>query len=209
MTTRGARGQRAPAMTPLDLWIDRYLAYVAAERGLAPNTVAAYASDLAALARFAAEGGWAKPGALTAARLRQFLTAARRRGLGSRSQARMAAALRGFERFLVLERVIPVAATAEVQVKGGVPPLPVEELSIDRLVAEGRVCMGTPDECAAVVERAREALGLTGIDCTFYFGGIDYPRARASLELFAREVMPRFQRAAQPVSLHEGAQAAR
>ena len=52
--------------------------------------------------------------------------------------------------------------------------------------------MGTPDECADVVERARQALGLTGVDCTFYFGGIDYPKARASLELFAREVMPEF-----------------
>ena len=46
--------------------------------------------------------------------------------------------------------------------QGGVPPLPVGELSIDRLVAEGRVCMGNPDECAAVVERARDALGLDG-----------------------------------------------
>ncbi len=102
-----------------------------------------------------------------------------------------------------------LAQINEARMQGGVPPLPVEELSIDRLVAEGRVCMGNPDECAAVVERAREALGLTGIDCTFYFGGIDYARARASLELFAREVMPRFQRAAQPVSLHGGAQSAR
>jgi natural product biosynthesis luciferase-like monooxygenase protein len=93
----------------------------------------------------------------------------------------------------------------EARMQGGVPPLPIGELSIDRLVAEGRVAMGTPDECADVVERARQALGLTGVDCTFYFGGIDYPKARASLELFAREVMPRFQRAPRLATRDNGA----
>src|SRR3954454_22915078 len=52
----------------------------------------------------------------------------------------------------------------QARMQGGVPPLPVGELSIDRLVAEGRVAMGTPDECADIVERARQALGLTGVD---------------------------------------------
>jgi alkanesulfonate monooxygenase SsuD/methylene tetrahydromethanopterin reductase-like flavin-dependent oxidoreductase (luciferase family) len=98
-----------------------------------------------------------------------------------------------------------LAQINEARMQGGVPPLPVQELSIERLVAEGRVCMGNPDECAAVVERARDALGLTGVDCTFYFGGIDYPRARASLELFAREVMPRFRRTPELVSRQGGA----
>jgi hypothetical protein len=55
--------------------------------------------------------------------------------------------------------------------------------------------MGNPDDCAAILERARERLGLTNVDCTFYYGGIPYDRARASFELFAREVMPRFQHA--------------
>lgn len=71
--------------------------------------------------------------------------------------------------------------------------LRAQEVSVDELVAEARVCVGTPDDCAAVLERARATLGLTAVDCTFYFGGIDYARARRSLELFAREVMPRFQ----------------
>jgi natural product biosynthesis luciferase-like monooxygenase protein len=82
----------------------------------------------------------------------------------------------------------------------------VVEIEIDRLVAEARVCAGTPDECAAVVAQARDMLGLTGMDCTFYFGGIPYAAARRSFELFAREVMPRFR--AEPALTAPTAQAA-
>jgi len=67
-----------------------------------------------------------------------------------------------------------------------------EDYPYEQMVDEARLCVGTPDECAAILERARDVLGLTGVDCTFYFGGLDYTRARRSFELFAREVMPRF-----------------
>ncbi len=70
-------------------------------------------------------------------------------------------------------------------------------IDIDALIDAARVCIGTPDECAAILERAAATLGLTSIDCTFFFGGIPYEQATRSLELFAREVMPRFRR--QPV----------
>jgi natural product biosynthesis luciferase-like monooxygenase protein len=72
------------------------------------------------------------------------------------------------------------------------------EFPMDVLLADGRVCVGTPDECAAILSRGRDVLGLTGVDCTFYFGGIEYARARRSMELFAREVMPRFHEPATP-----------
>jgi hypothetical protein len=62
------------------------------------------------------------------------------------------------------------------------------------------VCAGTPDECAAVVAQARDNLGLAGMDCTFYFGGIPYDDARRSFELFASEVMPRFREPAPVLS---------
>ena len=48
----------------------------------------------------------------------------------------------------------------------------------------------------AILKRARDTLGLTGVDCTFYFGGLEYTKARRSFELFAREVIPRLR--AQP-----------
>ncbi len=61
----------------------------------------------------------------------------------------------------------------------------------EELIATGRVCIGTPDDCVAILRNARDELGLTEVDCTFYFGGLDYVNARRSFELFAHEVMPR------------------
>jgi natural product biosynthesis luciferase-like monooxygenase protein len=81
--------------------------------------------------------------------------------------------------------------------------LTAEGIDIDALIAGARVCVGTPDECADVLARAAAALGLTSVDCTFSFGGIDHAKARRSLELFASEVMPRFR--AQPVAAPAGA----
>lgn len=110
--------------TTLDDWIDRFLAFAAAERGFSPHTVAAYARDLGRLAAFAESRELRDARALDTTVLRRFLADERRRGLGSRSQARAAAALRSFGRFLVLERVVGVSPGAELQVRSGVPPLP-------------------------------------------------------------------------------------
>jgi natural product biosynthesis luciferase-like monooxygenase protein len=90
-----------------------------------------------------------------------------------------------------------VAQLNAARLRGGVEAIggpELEDIDVDALVADARVCVGTPDECAAVVAHARDTLGLDGIDCTFYFGGIPYDAARRSFELFATEVMPRFQR---------------
>jgi natural product biosynthesis luciferase-like monooxygenase protein len=89
-----------------------------------------------------------------------------------------------------------IAQLNAARLRGGVEAIggpELEEINVAALVADARVCVGTPDECAAVVAKARDTLGLAGLDCTFYFGGIPYDAARRSFELFAREVMPRFQ----------------
>ncbi len=114
----------AAVATALDLWIDRFLAYVTAERGLARNTVAAYARDLALLARFAGKRH-ADPTRLTPPLLREFLGAERRRGLGARSALRLAATLRGFGRYLVLERVVAVSPAADLTMRKVPAPLPL------------------------------------------------------------------------------------
>jgi integrase/recombinase XerD len=114
----------AAAPTPLDRWIDRFLAYVAAERGLAANTLVAYARDLALLARYVGDDD-PDPARLTPDRLRAFVTAERERGLSARSAARLAATLRGFGRFLVLERVLPVSPAAELTMRRVTARLPL------------------------------------------------------------------------------------
>jgi alkanesulfonate monooxygenase SsuD/methylene tetrahydromethanopterin reductase-like flavin-dependent oxidoreductase (luciferase family) len=65
------------------------------------------------------------------------------------------------------------------------------ETEIERMIDECRIIAGTPDECVELVTRAQELLGLTQIDCTFYFGGLSFEQARRSQHLFATQVMPR------------------
>lgn len=67
----------------------------------------------------------------------------------------------------------------------------VTSIDIDSMVAQGRILAGTPDDAVGVIERARETLGLTGVDCTFTFGSIDWAIAERSMRLFATEVIPR------------------
>ncbi len=65
-----------------------------------------------------------------------------------------------------------------------------DHASPEALIEEGRACVGRPDECAAILARARDVVGLDEVDFTFYYGGMDYQKAKRSYELFAREVMP-------------------
>jgi integrase/recombinase XerD len=111
-------------VTALDRWTDRFLAYAAAERGLAPNTITAYARDLAQLAAWL-EGRATDPAALTPELLQEFLAAARARGLAPRSAARLAATLRGFGRFLALEKVVPVSPAADLTMLRAPAALPL------------------------------------------------------------------------------------
>ncbi|HLH26132.1 MAG TPA: LLM class flavin-dependent oxidoreductase [Chloroflexota bacterium] len=83
------------------------------------------------------------------------------------------------------------------QIEGAIPRgnsafTPPPHVPFEEMIEQARFCIGTPDDCAAILERARTTLGLTGVDATFYFGGMAYPQARRSFELFAHEVMPRF-----------------
>jgi integrase/recombinase XerD len=111
-------------VTSLDGWIDRFLTFAAAERGFSPHTVAAYARDLSRLAAFAEERGVRTVAKVEPDLLRDFLAAERRRGLSPRSQARRAAALRGFGRFLVLAGAVAASPAAELHVRSGIPALP-------------------------------------------------------------------------------------
>ena len=77
---------------------------LAAERGAAKLTLAAYGTDLADCARFLAAKGGALETASTDA-LRRYFTAVARAGLAPRTAARRMSALRQFYRFLVLETV--------------------------------------------------------------------------------------------------------
>ena len=77
--------------------------------------------------------------------------------------------------------------------------VPVTEAApAERLIEEGRVCVGAPDDCIRILRQARDTIGLTGADCSFYFGTIDYEKARRSMDLFASEVIPQLKHEAEP-----------
>jgi len=96
-------GRRADG---IDGAIDGYLDTLAAERGLARATIAAYGRDLAAFARSLAAGGVRRAAAVRAVDVRRHLLVLEKHGLSSRSRARALAAIRGWLKYLVREEVL-------------------------------------------------------------------------------------------------------
>ena len=83
--------------------IDAYLDHLRVERRLAAHTLESYARDLAALAEFAA-GRERAVDALERRDLDAFVQQQRLHGLAPRSVARRVAAVRGFYKFLIVDR---------------------------------------------------------------------------------------------------------
>ena len=95
----------APA-TPSDIQIDRFLAYITVEKGLATNTVEAYGRDLADLRRYVSTQDLDDLSKAGSRHIIGFLTTLRDRGLSTRSQARMLTTLRRFYKFLEREELL-------------------------------------------------------------------------------------------------------
>lgn len=95
----------APA-TPSDIQIDRFLAYITVEKGLAANTVEAYGRDLADLRRYLATQEMNDLSVAGPRHIIGFLTVLRDRGLSTRSQARMLTTLRRFYQYLEREELL-------------------------------------------------------------------------------------------------------
>jgi integrase/recombinase XerD len=116
--------------------IDAYLDHLRVERRLAALTIESYSRDLVALARFAEASG------LPVERqsredLEAFVRSLMSSGLSPRSTARAVACVRGFYRFLVLDRRLDVSPADDLRAPRAWPALPrfltLEE--VDRLLA--------------------------------------------------------------------------
>ena len=103
--------------------IDLYLEYLRVERRLAHHTLESYARDLAELAKFAA-GMKRKLASLDRAALEAFVRQRRSSGLSPRSVARSVAAIRGFYRFLVLDRRLEESPADDLRPPRAWPALP-------------------------------------------------------------------------------------
>ena len=64
-------------------------------------------------------------------------------------------------------------------------------LDVAKMVEECRVVAGTPEDAVRLLTKAQEMMGITQVDCTFYFGGIPFELAQRSHRLFAEKVMPK------------------
>jgi integrase/recombinase XerD len=117
--------------------VDRFLDYLRVERRLAAHTLESYARDLGALSRYASQRG-EKPADLDRAALEAFVRAQRVSGLSPRSVARGIAAVRGFYRFLVLDRVLTHNPAEDLRPPRAWPALPtfLSAEDVERLIAQ-------------------------------------------------------------------------
>jgi alkanesulfonate monooxygenase SsuD/methylene tetrahydromethanopterin reductase-like flavin-dependent oxidoreductase (luciferase family) len=56
---------------------------------------------------------------------------------------------------------------------------------------QNRAFIGTPDQCADKIQALRDQ-GIEYFGCNFSFGDMDHEKVLQSMELFSKEVMPRF-----------------
>ena len=117
--------------------LDAYLDHLRVERRLAGHTLESYGRDLTALAAFAAKAEQ-RLDRLDRQALEEFVREQMSRGLSPRTVARMVAAVRGFYRFLVLDRRLEHNPADDLQPPRAWPALP-RFLSVDqveRLIAQ-------------------------------------------------------------------------
>jgi integrase/recombinase XerC len=94
-------------MTPASLeWLGRFRRHLTSERNLSRHTAAAYARDLAALARFCDAQRLESWSELDSQHVRVFAAQSHARGLDPRSIQRRLAAVRSFYNFLLTERAV-------------------------------------------------------------------------------------------------------
>jgi integrase/recombinase XerD len=86
-------------MGSFDLWVEEFLEYCRIEKGLAENSIAAYAQDLRCLRRFCEGKGW-ESGPQTYLELMEFLENLYAKGISSVSVLRLTSTLRSFHRYL-------------------------------------------------------------------------------------------------------------
>jgi integrase/recombinase XerD len=142
-------------MPPLEPALDLFLAYVRVEKGLAPNSVEAYARDLRRYAEHLEHLGVRSWDRVGRTEIQAHLAELLRRGLSARSQARALSAIRSLHRLLFAERITPLDPADEIEAPRAGRRLP-ELLSHEEM---GRL-LSAPDPRTAAGARDRAMLEL-------------------------------------------------
>jgi integrase/recombinase XerD len=157
---------------------ETYIDHLRVSRRLADNTVESYARDLGMLARFAEESGRAVE-QLSRADLEAFVRGLLTGGMSPRSVARAVACVRGFYRFLALNRRVDADPAADLQAPRAWAALPhylsVEE--VDALIKQPDVAAPRGLRDRALIEllyatglRVSELVGLRAPDLNLESG---------------------------------------
>lgn len=145
----------------MDRHVEAFLEMLAAERGAARNTLAAYMADLGDFAAHIAMRG-ERPAEASEAALRDYMRALSDAGMSARTAARRLSALRQFFRFLAREKVRPDDPTQLLDAPRLPRVLPkyLGEDEVDALLAAAERREGRPGliACAAL-----EILYATGL----------------------------------------------
>ena len=117
--------------------IDTYLDYLRDVRRMSPNTLSSYARDLGALAAYAETKGRA-PERLERRDLEAFARQLMTNGLAPRSVARAIACLRGYFKFLLVEKTVDADPAEDLRAPRAWPALPkyLDLDEVDRLLAQ-------------------------------------------------------------------------
>jgi integrase/recombinase XerD len=145
----------------VDGFLDAYIAYLRAERGLAANTVEAYASDLVVYLRQLQQQGLKEPADVGQEHVLRHLSTLKRKGLSARSVARHLAAVRGFHRFLEAEELCSKDPTEDIDT-----PRPARRLPVFLTLEEVESLLAAPDTKSpeSIRDRAMlEVLYATGL----------------------------------------------
>jgi integrase/recombinase XerD len=118
----------SPDRVPIEDGVEEYLVSLRVERGLSPNTIAAYSRDLAQYLSFL--GGEAPTEPLIAV----FVAELRAAGRANSTISRKIASLRGFHRFLVVEELWDTDPTILVDSPRRPDPFP-KALTIEEAIA--------------------------------------------------------------------------
>ncbi len=162
---RASRNDRRSAAKPRaaapSRRVEAFLEMLAAERGAAQLTLAAYRNDLAALAVFLGARGMPVEEA-DAASLHDYLAAMTTRRLAPRTLARRLSAMRQFFRFLVSDGTRPDDPTAGLDPPRLGRPLPkiLSEADVERLIA---AAANWPEEEGVRLRCLLELLYATGL----------------------------------------------
>jgi integrase/recombinase XerD len=145
----------------MDRHLEAFLEMLAAERGAARNTLAAYQADLTDLASFLDQARTSVSGA-SAAQVQSYMAGLQSAGLAPRTAARRRSALRQFHRFLLREGVRPDDPTDLLEAPRLPRSLPkyLTEAEVDALL---EAAARRPGRTGALARAALEILYATGL----------------------------------------------